>query len=139
MKKKSTQTPPSWWGGGDDVIVCVSGVHTNPNTKPHRSIFGFRKVRFRAPDPPAPSGRSAQTHKTEEVSPKKTFPCGRCLTLQVIQQPGSSPSRRPPPDVCPASRAPPPATGLRRHPLGRQRAGVQIDGRRKASFRSSMR
>ena len=31
---------------------------------------GFRKVYFRAPDPPDPSGRSAQTHKTYVVSPK---------------------------------------------------------------------
>ena len=29
---------------------------------------GFRKVRFRAPDP---SGRSAETHKTYAVSPRK--------------------------------------------------------------------
>ena len=27
---------PSWYGA-NDVIVCVSGVHTNPNMKPHRS------------------------------------------------------------------------------------------------------
>ena len=24
---------------GDDVIVCVSGVHTNPHTQLHRSLF----------------------------------------------------------------------------------------------------
>ena len=43
---------PSWWGG-DDVIICVSGVHTNPNTKTHRAVFilstlgpGVQKVCF---------------------------------------------------------------------------------------------
>ena len=72
----ATLNVPSWWGG-DDVIVCVSGIHTNPNTKMQRAVFilstlgpGFRKVYFRAPDPPDPSGRSAQTHKTYVVSPK---------------------------------------------------------------------
>ena len=35
-KFNATLTSPSWWGA-NDVIVCVSGVHTNPNTKPHRS------------------------------------------------------------------------------------------------------
>ena len=38
MHKKcnATLTSPSCWGA-NDVIVCVSGVHTNRNTKPHRS------------------------------------------------------------------------------------------------------
>ena len=31
-------TSPSWWGG-NDVIVCVLGVHMNPNTKPHKSGY----------------------------------------------------------------------------------------------------
>ena len=31
---------------------------------------GFRNERFRAPDSPAPSGQSAETHKTYAVSPK---------------------------------------------------------------------
>ena len=39
----ATLTSPAGWGRGgvivDDVIVCVSGLHTNPNTKPHRSVF----------------------------------------------------------------------------------------------------
>ena len=26
-------TLATWWGEGDDVIVCVSGILTNPNTK----------------------------------------------------------------------------------------------------------
>ena len=60
----------------NDVIVCVSVVHTNPNTKPGPDIFEttlghvFRNVRFRAPDSPAPSERSAETDKTYAVSPK---------------------------------------------------------------------
>ena len=68
-------TSPSWWVG-KDVFVCVSVVHTNPNTKPGPDIFEttlghvFRNVRFRAPDSPALSGRSAETHKTYRVSPK---------------------------------------------------------------------
>ena len=35
-KFNATLTSPSWWGA-NAIIVCVSDVHTNPNTKPHRS------------------------------------------------------------------------------------------------------
>ena len=86
--------------GGGPLIVCVSGVSTNPNTKPHGSVFlsectlgpGFRKVRFRAPDPPDPNERSAQTHKTYVVSPKNRL-CGQGLRVDVIKKPGLGPSK----------------------------------------------
>ena len=55
-------------GGADDVIICVSGVHTIPNTKTAD-----------------PSGWSAQMHKTYAFSPKKkTVPCGRGLRFVAV-------------------------------------------------------
>ena len=62
----------------DDVIVCVSGVHQRISLTRNRIgpvLFettlghGFRKVRLHLPDPPAPSRRSAQTHKAYAASP----------------------------------------------------------------------
>ena len=71
--------------GGDDVIVCISGVHTNPNTRTHRSVFnlstlgpGFRKVSFRAPKTPIRLDGGPK-RKALFVFTKKSVPCGQGL------------------------------------------------------------
>ena len=43
---------------------------------------GFRKVHFRAQDPPDPSGWSAQMHKTYAVSPKNLLRVDRASVSQ---------------------------------------------------------
>ena len=38
-QRNATQNFPSWWGAMTSASFAFSGVHTNPNTEPHRDIF----------------------------------------------------------------------------------------------------
>ena len=81
---------PRWWEG-DDVIVCVSGVHTKPNTKTQVDFFlfftlgpGFKKSVFAG----TKNARSVWTVGPNLqdfcIFKQKSFLCGQGLSLTKL-------------------------------------------------------